>query len=163
VGNLVPQKGVEYLLEAKKILDSDVQIEGANRDYELIIVGDGPLKNVLEGQVREDNIKNVTFLGERRDVERIMPGADLFVLPSISEGFPITILESLASGLPVVATSVGGVEEIELESLVRLVEPGRPEDLARAIKQMEKLSSRKEVKNQARETARKYAHIKIPY
>jgi glycosyltransferase involved in cell wall biosynthesis len=163
VGNLVPQKGVKYLLEAKKILDNHLEHDGAGRDYELIIVGDGPLKKELEGQVQEYDIENVVFLGERRDVEQIMPSADLFILPSISEGFPITILESLASGVPVVATRVGGVEEIELESLVRLVEPGQPEDLARAIKQMEKDCSWKEVKNRARETARKYAHIKIPY
>lgn len=163
VGNLVPQKGVKYLLEAKKLLDADPGMDETGHTYELIIVGDGPLKDELEEQVQEDDIKNVVFLGERRDVEQIMPATDLFILPSISEGFPITILESLASGVPVVATRVGGVEEIELESLVRLVEPGQPEDLARAIKEMKEHSSRKEVKNRARETAQKYAHIEIPY
>jgi glycosyltransferase involved in cell wall biosynthesis len=163
VGNLVPQKGVKYLLEAKKILDNHPEHERADRDYELIIIGDGPLKNELVGQVQEEDIKNVLFLGERRDVEQIMPSADIFVLPSISEGFPITILESLASGVPVVATRVGGVEEIGEESVVRLVEPGKPEALAQAIIQMDKHATLKEVRTRACETARKYAHIKIPY
>lgn len=163
VGNLVPQKGVKYLLEAKKILDNELGMDEDGHDFELIIVGDGPLKNELKGQVQADDIKNVVFLDERRDVELIMPSADLFILPSISEGFPITILESLASGVPVVATRVGGVEEIESESLVMLVEPGESEALARAIKQMDENNSLKEVKIRARETARKYAHIKIPY
>ena len=105
----------------------------------------------------------MAFLGERRDVELIMPSADLFILPSISEGFPITILESLASGVPVVATRVGGVVEIESESVVRLVEPGQPEALARAIKEMEQSKSSKEVVRKTGKIASKYAHIKIPY
>ncbi len=163
VGNLVPQKGVKYLLEAKKILDSDLEMKGAENDFELLIIGDGPLKNELQRQVQEDDIKNVTFLGERRDVELIMPSADLFILPSISEGFPITILESLASGVPVVATRVGGVMEIESESVVRLVEPSQPEALAQAIKEMEQPNSSKEIAKNACKIASKYAHIKIPY
>jgi L-malate glycosyltransferase len=163
VGNLVPQKGVKYLLEAKKILDSDQESEGAESDFELLIVGDGPLKNDLQRQVQEYGIKNVVFLGERRDVELIMPSADLFILPSISEGFPITILESLASGVPVVATRVGGVVEIESESVVRLVEPGQSEALARAIKEMVQPDSLKEAVKKACKIASAYAHIKIPY
>lgn len=163
VGNLVPQKGVKYLLEAKKILDNDLETEGAGSDLELLIVGNGPLKKELKRQVQEYDIKNVAFLGERRDVEMIMPSADLFILPSISEGFPITILESLASGVPVVATRVGGVVEIESESVVKLVEPGQPEALARAIKEMEQYKSSKEVVRKTGKIASKYAHIKIPY
>jgi glycosyltransferase involved in cell wall biosynthesis len=163
VGNLVPQKGVKYLLEAKKILDNTLEPTGADSDFELIIVGDGPLRKDLERQVRDYDIKSVVFLGERRDVELIMPSTDLFILPSISEGFPITILESLASGIPVVATRVGGVEEIESGSVMMVVEPGQPEALAQAIKQMEEHGLTEEVRKKARETARKYAHIKIPY
>lgn len=163
VGNLVPQKGVKYLLEGKKILDDHLTHDGAGREYELLIVGDGPLRKALERKMQEDDIKDVVFLGERRDVEKIMPSVDLFVLPSISEGFPISILESLASGVPVVATNVGGVVEIESGSIVQLVEPGQPEALTQAIMQMEEYISQKVVKKQAREKARKYAQIKIPY
>lgn len=163
VGNLVPQKGVKYLLEAKKLLDADLEMNKARNIFELIIVGDGPLKKGLERQVQENNIKNVVFLGERRDVAQIMPSADLFILPSISEGFPITILESLASGVPVVATRVGGVEEIESESVVTVVEPGQPEALTRAIKQLVEHESLEEVRERALTIAHKYSYIKIPY
>jgi L-malate glycosyltransferase len=163
VGNLVPQKGVKYLLEAKKIVDNDMGPDNAESAFELLIVGDGPLKKELERQVQEWDIRNVVFLGERRDVELIMPSTDLFILPSISEGFPITILESLASGVPVVATRVGGVEEIMAESVVQVVEPGQPEALARAIKQMGSRKSSEENVQKARETASQYSHIKIPY
>jgi glycosyltransferase involved in cell wall biosynthesis len=155
VGNLVFQKGVEYLLEAKKIMNSD---------SELLIVGEGPLRNRLEEMVQKEGISGVIFTGARRDVEMIMPSADVFVLPSISEGFPITILEALASGVPVVATKVGGVEEVMNEQVGKMVKPADPVDLQEAldlILQDEKL--RLKMGKKAREHALKYGRLEIPY
>lgn len=155
VGNLVNQKGVKYLLEAKKQLESDA---------ELLIVGDGPLKGELEQQVKESNIPGVVFLGARRDVELIMPSADLVVLPSISEGFPIIILESLSSGVPVVATGVGGVADIVKKDLGIVVEPADPEALSEAIDTLLKNEKiRLEMKGRCREAALKYGSMEIPY
>lgn len=155
VGNLVYQKGLEYLLEAKKLMNSDV---------ELVIVGDGPLRHDLEKKVEDDQIEDVVFVGARRDVEQIMPSSDLFVLPSISEGFPITILEAMASGLPVVATDVGGIGEVVAKNVGTVVKPSDPEELAVA---MDKILKNSELKNSmkvaAREHSRKYAKLKIPY
>jgi len=155
VGNLVYQKGLEYLLEAKKLIDWDL---------ELIIVGDGPLRHELEKKVKNDQIKDVVFVGARRDVDQIMPSSDLFVLPSISEGFPITILEAMASGLPVVATDVGGIGEIMDKNVGIIVKPSDPEGLAGA---MDKILKNSELTNSmkvaAREHSRKYASLKIPY
>jgi glycosyltransferase involved in cell wall biosynthesis len=155
VGNLVFQKGVEYLLEAKKLM---------NCDAELLLVGDGPLRQDLEKKVQDDEIQDVIFAGARRDVDKIMPSADLFVLSSVSEGFPITILEAMASGLPVVATSVGGINEVLDENVGIMVIPSNPSELAMAMdKILEKKELRDSMSTAAREHALKYASLEIPY
>lgn len=155
VGNLVTQKGLKYLLDAKKLM----------KNYsELMVVGDGPLRRELEDTVNREGILNVSFLGARRDVEHIMPSADVFVLSSVSEGFPITILEALASGLPVVATNVGGVQEIVDESVGIVVEAGNPSELAKALDYvLENEEVKKSMETASRNHALKYSSLKIPY
>src|SRR5206468_10268057 len=86
---------------------------GAARQMRLIFVGDGALKaeaqQVLE---RAGLAERVWFAGERADVPDIMRGLDCFVLPSLAEGVSNTILEAMATGLPVIATRVGGNSEL---------------------------------------------------
>ena len=155
VGNLVFQKGVKYLLEAKKLMKNDA---------ELLIVGDGPLRTELEMKVQKDHIPDVVFAGARRDVDQIMPSADVFVLPSISEGFPITILEAMASGLPVVATNAGGISEVMNKDVGIMVHPANPTELASALdKILENKTSMTDMSVAAREQALKYSEVKIPY
>jgi L-malate glycosyltransferase len=155
VGNLVFQKGLEYLLEAKKLSKSN---------YELVIVGDGPLMGELQEMAKNQNIEDITFVGARRDVQRIMPACDVFVLPSISEGFPITILEAFASGIPVVATSVGGIPGVVTEEVGIVVEPKNSIALAEAIEHiLQDDSLRDKMGKAARKEALKYASIEIPY
>ncbi|MBI5460493.1 glycosyltransferase [Methanobacterium sp.] len=155
VGNLVFQKGVKYLLEAKKLMKT-----GA----ELVIVGDGPLRQDLEMKVRDEKISDVIFTSARRDVDEIMPSADVFVLPSISEGFPITILEAMASGLPVVATNVGGISEVMNEDVGIMVKPSNPRELASALdKILENETLMIDMGAAAREQALKYSTMQIPY
>jgi glycosyltransferase involved in cell wall biosynthesis len=155
IGNLVYQKGLEILLDAKKKMINEC---------ELIIVGDGPLRKHLETKVHDEEIPNVIFLGERRDVELIIPSVDLFVLPSISEGSPITILESLASGVPVVATDVGGVGEILTSETGKIVQPGSATSLAQVIDELlTDPDLRKQLAENCRDSAQKYSQIKIPY
>jgi sugar transferase (PEP-CTERM/EpsH1 system associated) len=107
----------------------------AARQMRLILVGDGALRaealNVLERSGVQDR---VWFAGERADVPRIMRGLDCFVLPSLAEGVSNTILEAMASGLPVVATRVGGNSElIESGMSGTLVPPGNSDALASGI------------------------------
>ena len=155
VGNLVFQKGVKYLLEAKKLMKSDV---------ELVVVGDGPLRQELEMKVQDDEIPDVVFIGARRDVDQIMPSFDVFVLPSISEGFPITILEAMASGLPVVATNAGGISEVMNKYVGIMVNPANPTELASALdKILENKKLMTDMGVAAREQALKYSSVKIPY
>ena len=81
-----------------------------------MIVGDGVLLSALQTLVRDADIEHlVWFAGERHDVADIMQTLDLFVLPSINEGISNTILEAMASALPVIATKVGGNPELVLE------------------------------------------------
>jgi len=155
VGNLVPQKGLEYLMKAKRLLKSDA---------ELVIVGDGPLMAELKQTVKKDKIKDVFFTGARKDVNRIMPAADVFVLPSVSEGFPITIIEALASGLPVVATRVGGIPDVVTEEVGITVEPRDPHALARGLNTiLENSKIRSKMKKAARSKAMEYSYLEIPY
>jgi glycosyltransferase involved in cell wall biosynthesis len=155
VGNLVFQKGVKYLLDAKKLMDTPA---------ELVVVGDGPLRQELEMKVHSDRVSDVIFAGARRDVEKIMPSADVFVLPSVSEGSPITILEAMASGLPVVATSVGGINEVINEKVGMVVEPAHPQELATALdKILENRETLREMGVAAREHALEYSTVQIPY
>ncbi|MBS0554482.1 MAG: glycosyltransferase, partial [Proteobacteria bacterium] len=79
----------------------------------LVIAGDGPLRPQVEAEVLASGCADRIWLaGERKDVPEFMRGLDLFVLPSLSEGISNTILEAMASGLPVVATDVGGNGEL---------------------------------------------------
>ena len=107
VGRLVVQKDHDLFLRAAARL---VQIEPETR---FTIVGDGPLRSTLEDQARQLGISDrVTFAGERSDVEQILRGASLFWLTSRWEGMPNVVLEAMASGVPVIATDVGGTREL---------------------------------------------------
>ncbi|GAA4865055.1 glycosyltransferase [Actinomycetospora straminea] len=77
------------------------------------VVGDGPRRAELEGIVAARNLeRTVTFLGQRRDVVRLLAGSDVFALSSDHEGVPISIMEAMAQGLPVVSTDVGAVADL---------------------------------------------------
>lgn len=109
VGGLRPVKGVKYLIEAMKI------VMDKNENTSLFIVGDGEERGYLESLVRNLNIERyVTFIGKvpNEDIPEYMVASDVFVLPSLSEGFPVTVVEAMASGLPIVATNVRGLPEI---------------------------------------------------
>ncbi len=111
-GELAEVKGHEVLLRALP------GIIAAHPGVLVAIAGDGPLRSRLEAVARETGIAaNVRFLGFRRDVPALLNAADLFVMPSLSEGLPLAILEAMAAKVPIVATAVGGVPE--------LIQPGR--------------------------------------
>jgi glycosyltransferase involved in cell wall biosynthesis len=99
------------------------------------IVGDGPCRDELQRLAAELGLhEQVSFLGEVRDIPNLLARASLFVLPSLTEGISLTLLEAMARGLPVIATRVGGNSEVVVagENGI-LVRPEAPADLARAI------------------------------
>lgn len=95
-------------------------------DVDLLLVGDGPLRGELESQVVNLRlVDRVKFLGIRTDVPDLMRAADLFALTSLSEAASLTLLEAMASGLPTVATAVGGNPEIVRHEREGLLFPRR--------------------------------------
>lgn len=108
---------------------------GARERLRLAIVGDGPLREEVQRVLAEADATPLAWLaGERHDIPAVMRGLDLFVLPSLAEGISNTLLEAMASGLPVIATRVGGNAELMEEGLTgRLVPRADPEAMATAI------------------------------
>jgi glycosyltransferase involved in cell wall biosynthesis len=103
VGRFHEAKNHHFLLDVFTLLKS------SHPDLSLTLVGDGPLKDEIATRVEVERISNVEFAGEQQDVARYYSAADVFVLPSRYEGAPISIIEAMASGLPIVASNVGGV------------------------------------------------------
>lgn len=101
----------------------------------LVMVGDGPLRVECEAVLREAGMASLAWLpGERADVPDIMCGLDLFVLPSLAEGISNTILEAMSSGLPVLATRVGGNADLVSDGVTgQIVPPGDGQALAQAL------------------------------
>jgi sugar transferase (PEP-CTERM/EpsH1 system associated) len=107
VGRLDPVKDQTALVRAFAALLP------AHSDAWLVIAGDGPCRNDLVRLIASLRVADrVRLLGERQDVPRVLGAMDLFVLPSVAEGMSNTILEAMASGLPIVATRVGGNPEL---------------------------------------------------
>jgi sugar transferase (PEP-CTERM/EpsH1 system associated) len=101
----------------------------------LAIIGEGGSRAACHALAEQAGAADIVWLpGERADVPELMRGMDLFVLPSLGEGISNTILEAMASGLPVLATRVGGNPELVEEGVTgRLIAPGNPAALAQAL------------------------------
>ena len=122
---LAEQKGHCYLLKAAALVPEAI----------FAIAGDGPERASLERQAREMGLnKRVLFLGYRQDVPDLLACCDVFVLPSLFEGLPLSILEAMAANKPVVASAIGGNDEVIVHGETGLlVPPADPTALAAAI------------------------------
>jgi glycosyltransferase involved in cell wall biosynthesis len=129
IGRLVPVKDQSNLLRALAML------EAGPAGVRASIVGDGPLRNDLDRERRDLGLEEMVQLpGFRADVEHALASFDIFVLSSQSEGMSNTILEAMASGLPVVATRVGGADELVQDGVTGLLVPAHdPAALAKAL------------------------------
>ena len=126
VARLDEQKGHRYLLEAA------AQIPEA----QFVLTGDGPLRASLEAQARSLGVEErVKFLGYRSDIADLLANCDVFVLPSLYEGLPLSILEAMSAGKPVIATHIGGTDEAVIANETGLlVPPADSAALAAAIR-----------------------------
>lgn len=122
------QKGHAFLLEAAARVP----------DATFVLAGDGPLRAGLEARARELGVaERCVFLGHRTDIAELLAVADLFVLPSLYEGLPVSVLEAMAARRPVVATAIGGTDEaVAHERTGLLVPPSDSGALAAAIRRL---------------------------
>lgn len=127
IARLDPVKDLATLIEATALV-------GAQRPVRLVIVGDGQERAALERRASDLGVNTaVTFLGHRDDARDWLGGCDVFVNCSLSEGVSLTILEAMASSLPVVVTRVGGTPEVVTEDCGTLVPPRNAQGLAAAL------------------------------
>ena len=129
IARLSPEKDIDSLLRAVAIIRETFP------SFRLEIAGDGACMADLQATARELGVEDhALFLGQVRDVRALLEGASLFVLPSLTEGVSLTLLEAMACGLPVVATRVGGTPEVVVDGETGLlVSPTSPAELAQAI------------------------------
>lgn len=146
VANFYANKGIEYLIECAAL------VAKTHPETLFVIIGDGPLRSLIEEKVEALRVSsNVKLLGAIPEARKYFKEFDLFVLSSVKEGFPWTLLEAAAAGVPIVATAVGGVPEfVENERTGLLVEAKNPGKLAEAIKKLiENSDMRKRVTREA--------------
>ncbi len=125
VGRLSAEKGAEVVLQAWQKLKGTMP---------LVIMGDGPLREPLESEAAARNLSNITFAGwrSRGEILSAMKSASLLITPSLwYEGFPMTVVEAFACGIPVICSRLGGLREIVEDGSTGLhFNPGDAEDLA---------------------------------
>jgi glycosyltransferase involved in cell wall biosynthesis len=155
VGRFDPPKDYPTMLQAF------ARVVHKHSNTILLIAGDGPLRKTMENLARELGIeKRTKFLGIRRDIPQLMNAADAYVMSSSWEGMPNVLLEASATGLPIVATDVGGNREIVLDGVTGfLVPPRNPEALARTMLRIMDLSD--EERKEMGKRARKHIEVKF--
>jgi glycosyltransferase involved in cell wall biosynthesis len=123
VGNvaaLVPHKGQRHLIEAAAIVVTRVP------DARFVIAGEGELRPVLERQIKEHHLEKHVFLaGFRPDILSVHKGFDIFVMSSVTEGLGTSLLDAMACGKPIVATTAGGMPEVVEDGATGLLVPPR--------------------------------------
>lgn len=134
VARLIPRKGISYLIEAL------AKLKTKRDDFVLDVIGDGPNRTEYEKLVRKAGLSDLVcfhgFLKHKSEIAEFMRSCDFFVLPSLFETFGVVLIEALACGKPVIATDIGGPNEIVTQIVGKLVPPGNSEALAKAIEYM---------------------------
>lgn len=129
IGSLRAVKGHRYFLEAARLLT------GKFPHLKFAIVGGGSLETELKMLARNLGLEEkVIFTGSQRDVSGLLKAMDIFVLASLREGMPLSVIEAQACGLPIVATKIGGVPEVVKDGVSGiLVAPKSPEAISKAV------------------------------
>lgn len=129
VGRLEKPKGHIHLIRAMR------RVREKNPDLRLLIAGSGSLESVLKSEAARQGVdQSVIFLGSRRDIPDVLKAFDIFVMPSLSEGLPVALLEAMSSSIPVIVTPVGGIPEFVNDGVNGIIVPPSDESaLAGAI------------------------------
>lgn len=143
VGRLSKEKGHKHLIRACRFLKT--------KDWHLTLVGDGPLRKELEKSAKMLDLQDkIEFVGEVADVRPYLEKMDIFVLPSVSEGLSLAIIEAAMAGKFIIATNVGGVPEIIRHKQTGLL--FRPKNIEQLVRQLNwAIENKADVKNMARQ------------
>ena len=139
VGELNKNKNHRAVLEALARME--------NRNLHYVVCGRGPLKEELEAFAREKGLADrVRFMGYRDDIPAFYAMADVFVFPSFREGLSVSVMEAMASGLPIVCSRIrGNTDMVEDGVNGYLMEPGNPDSIAGALRRLENREKREEI------------------
>ena len=119
----MPHKGQRHLIEAAAIVVTRVP------DARFVIAGEGELRPALERQIRDHHLEKHVFLaGFRPDVLSVHKAFDIFVMSSVTEGLGTSVLDAMACGKPIVATTAGGIPEVVKDGTTGLLVPPRNHD-----------------------------------
>ncbi|MEI4828675.1 glycosyltransferase family 4 protein [Bacillus sp. FJAT-53711] len=153
VARLGPRKGHNVLLDALSKMESQYIDK-----VKMLIVGDGEMRDKLEEQVNHLNLSMVEFLGARDDVPDILSETDIFVLPTLNDSLPLSVIEAMHSGVCVISTPSGGIPELVKHGETGiLVKAGDANQLVRALKfAIENQQAREQLGKNARKFAKKH-------
>jgi len=162
VANFYRTKGLDYLIKAAHYLKTSSKFKILN--FKILIIGEGKQRNYLESLIRKYNLeKHVFLLGRIPEAFKYLKAFDVFVLPSLKEGFPWIILEAMAARIPIIATGVGALSEIiENEREGFLVKSKDSQAIAEKIlKLIENPQLTQKLSNQAREKVKKFSFFNM--
>ncbi len=147
IARLTEQKGHRYLI------DAFAEVYRKNCDVRLLIVGDGELMSELKGRVRQSGVEEaVLFTGYRPDVSELLQALDVFVHPSLWEGFGLSILEAMDAAKPIIATRVSAIPELIEDTQSGVLVP--PKDVSTLAKAMDAVAADGELRQRLGDTAR---------
>lgn len=150
VARLGPRKGHNILFNALSQLPKLYM-----NDIKVLIVGDGEMRAMLEEQVKTLKLSMVEFLGTRDDIPSILNKTDIFVLPTLNDSLPISVIEAMHSGICIISTTAGGIPELVNHTKTGLlVTPGDANELAQALK---KVITNQEAREMLAENGRRFA------
>lgn len=157
VAALTVEKGLTVLLDAA------AQMRARQPTARWLVLGEGPERGALEARRQSLDLEEiVSFPGQITSPEGVLPRASVVVQPSLSEGFGSSVLDALATGVPVVASNVGGLPDALSGGGGRLVAPGDPHDLAMAVARLlEHPDERTELSAAARAGVRRFAITRL--
>ena len=159
VGRLSPEKNPDVFIEAAKLSIKKNQ----KKNLKFFLIGDGNMKNRVQEMLTNDDSGQIQWLGYQERIAKYLAAADIFVLPSSIEGFPLSILEAMSMGVAIIASDVGAVSEI-VESSVDgyVVTPGSSAEIANKIQTLASDNSLLEsMKSRVREKVEKKYSNKI--
>jgi glycosyltransferase involved in cell wall biosynthesis len=151
---------LDYLKDHLTAVRTLGQVLRQRPNAHLVLIGEGPERDKIQQEIARQGVgQHIHLLGLRTDVPRLLAGADGFLLTSISEGIPLTVIEAMAAGLPVVGTRVGGMSEVVEEGVTGLLCPaGDDKALAR---ELVRLADNPDLRAQLGEAGRQRAHARF--